>query len=149
MKLLVLLAALLATSAAAQSTGSSVQFPSGWAPGQAPCVRQANGSCVPVSADAPLPTATTAIDASLGTIPTASANGTPLPARPAGARQVAIYLATGDAVTFTIATAQPNAAPTATITVVGSAYSLWLETLGPGTNLYVTAVTGSPRFRWL
>ena len=153
MKLLALLAALacalLPSAALAQSTGSSVQFPSGWAPGQAPCVRQGDGTCVPVSAAAPLPTAATAIDASLGTVPAASANGTPLPARPAGARQVAIYLAASDAVTFTIATAQPSAAPAATVTVAGSAYAVWLETLGPGTNLYVTAVTGAPRFRWL
>lgn len=149
MRMILLLAMLLAAPAVAQSTGSSVIFPSGWAPGQAPCIKQADGTCVPVSASTPLPTAATAIDASLATVPAGSANGTPLPSRPAGARQVAIYLAASDVVTFTIATAQPGAAPVATITVSGSAYAVWLETVGPGTNLYVTGVTGAPRFRWL
>ncbi|MDY0958866.1 hypothetical protein SOM26_09240 [Sphingomonas sp. CFBP8993] len=41
----------------AQTMGSSVQFPGGYAPGSAPCVRQADGSCVPVGAAAPLPVA--------------------------------------------------------------------------------------------
>ena len=121
--------ALLPSAAVAQATGSSVQFPLGWTPGQAPCVRQGDGTCVPVSAATPLPTAATAIDANLSTVPAASLNGTPLPARPAGAPRVAIYLAASDAVTFTIATAQPTAAPAATITVADSAFAVWLETL--------------------
>ncbi|MEG3092119.1 hypothetical protein [Sphingomonas sp. PB1R3] len=41
----------------AQTMGSSVQFPGGYAPGSAPCVRQADGSCVPVGPAAPLPVA--------------------------------------------------------------------------------------------
>ena len=41
----------------AQTTGSSVQFPGGYAPGSAPCVRQPDGSCVPVGPAAPLPVA--------------------------------------------------------------------------------------------
>lgn len=39
----------------AQTTASSVQAPAGYAPMQAPCVKQANGTCIPVSADNPLP----------------------------------------------------------------------------------------------
>lgn len=46
--------ALLSPLATAQ-TGSSVQFPAGWAPGQSPCVKQGDGTCVPVSASNPLP----------------------------------------------------------------------------------------------
>lgn len=38
-------------------TASSVQAPGGYAPMQAPCVRQSDGGCVPVSPVAPLPTA--------------------------------------------------------------------------------------------
>ncbi len=47
----------IAMPAAAQSVGSSVVFPSGWAPGQAPCIKQVDGTCVPVSAANPLPVA--------------------------------------------------------------------------------------------
>lgn len=39
----------------AQSVGSSVVFPAGWAPGQAPCTQQVDTTCVPVSRFAPLP----------------------------------------------------------------------------------------------
>ncbi|MFZ2996815.1 hypothetical protein [Sphingobium sp.] len=39
----------------AQSVGTSVQAPAGWAPMQAPCVQQVNGTCLPVSATNPLP----------------------------------------------------------------------------------------------
>ncbi|WP_088183563.1 hypothetical protein [Sphingobium sp. Z007] len=47
--------ALLVTPGLAQTTGSSVQAPNGWAPMHAPCVKQVDGTCVPVSAAAPLP----------------------------------------------------------------------------------------------
>jgi hypothetical protein len=48
--------ACLAMPAAAQSVGSSVIFPSGWAPGQSICVRSVtDGTCVPVSSASPLP----------------------------------------------------------------------------------------------
>ncbi|WP_380787225.1 hypothetical protein [Sphingomonas sp. R86521] len=46
---------LLPSLASAQSVGSSVIFPSGWAPGQSVCVKQVDGTCVPVSAANPLP----------------------------------------------------------------------------------------------
>ena len=46
--------ALLAAPAAAQ-VGSGVFFPAGPAPGSSPCVKQADGTCVPVSATNPLP----------------------------------------------------------------------------------------------
>lgn len=59
MKLLALLGAMACActpaALAAQSTGSSVQFPTAWAPGMSPCVQQANGTCLPVSASNPLP----------------------------------------------------------------------------------------------
>jgi hypothetical protein len=52
-----LVAASISATAPAQSTGSSVIFPSGWAPGQSPCVKQSDGTCAPVSATTPLPIA--------------------------------------------------------------------------------------------
>ena len=42
-------------AALAQAEGSSVQFPAGFAPSQSICTKQANGKCIPVSADNPLP----------------------------------------------------------------------------------------------
>lgn len=44
------------TGAIGQTT-NSVQFPAGYAPGESPCVLQANNLCVPVSSTAPLPVA--------------------------------------------------------------------------------------------
>lgn len=47
--------ALILSPAMAQTTGSSVQAPAGYAPMQAPCVKQVDGTCVPVSASTPMP----------------------------------------------------------------------------------------------
>lgn len=46
--------ALFAGQAHGQTAGS-IQFPSGYAPGQAPCTAQTDGTCAPVSAATPLP----------------------------------------------------------------------------------------------
>lgn len=51
------LAACFAAPIAAQ-TASEVRAPGGFAPMQAPCVRQAGGACLPVSATVPLPVST-------------------------------------------------------------------------------------------
>lgn len=49
-------ALLFSPAASAQTVSSSIQAPAGYAPMQSPCVKQANGACVPVAADAVLPT---------------------------------------------------------------------------------------------
>ncbi len=49
--------ALSPAPAIAQAAGSSVQFPAGYATGNSPCVKLADGSCAPVSQANPLPTA--------------------------------------------------------------------------------------------
>jgi hypothetical protein len=36
-------------------TASSVMYPAGWAPGMSPCVKQVDGTCLPVSAANPMP----------------------------------------------------------------------------------------------
>ncbi|MDE0879995.1 MAG: hypothetical protein OSB00_15240 [Sphingomonas bacterium] len=46
--------ALIPAFASAQ-TGTSIQFPAGWAPGTSICVKQPDGSCSPVSSANPLP----------------------------------------------------------------------------------------------
>jgi hypothetical protein len=51
------IALVLMPSAALAQAGSSIQFPAGWAPGTSICVKQSNGTCAPVAADNPLPTA--------------------------------------------------------------------------------------------
>lgn len=93
--------------------------------------------------------APTNVDFGLAFIPDGTAAGAVLPGRPADANGVMFYLATNDSVTFTIATGQPAAAPAATITITGAAFAQWSEVLGPGTNIYVTAKSGAPRYRYL
>ena len=49
------IALVLLPSLAVAQSGTSVQFPAGWAPGTSVCVKQVNGTCLPVSVDNPLP----------------------------------------------------------------------------------------------
>jgi hypothetical protein len=80
--------------------------------------------------------------------PAASTNGTPVAATiPANVKAVRFYLNTGDSLTFTIASTQPGAAPTAVITISSTYVSNWDEPLSTGMNIYITAKTGNPLFR--
>jgi hypothetical protein len=88
------------------------------------------------------------VDGDLIAIPAATANGAPLTDRPTGATGVIIYLPTGAAVTYTIASAQPGAAPTLVTEIVAADKAVF-EPLGPNTNCYVTVKTGSPFYRWV
>jgi hypothetical protein len=90
-------------------------------------------------------------------VPSGSANGTPLPNVPYNASGVVLYLApasTAPSISYAIASAQPASAPTAA-TVTGQTTAsqgrtlVVTESLNPGQNLYVTAVTGTVLFRWL
>ena len=88
----------------------------------------------------------------MSAVPGASSTGTPLSASPpAGKRGARLYVPPGASITFTVASAQPSSAPSATITVSNpSANTIptnWDEDLN-GQMIYVTAVTGSPLFRW-
>lgn len=78
----------------------------------------------------------------------ASANGTALTGRPTGATGVIIYLPTGADLTYTIADEAPGSAPTLTTQIVADDKAVY-EPLGPNTNIYVTAKTGSPFYRWI
>jgi len=73
-----------------------------------------------------------------------SANGSVLGAKPAGCCGVRIYCGASDSVTFTVGTSQPSSPPP-TYTVTGQA---WDEGLIGDANVYITAYTGSPSFRW-
>jgi len=88
------------------------------------------------------------VDGPLALVPAGAANGAAL-VKPAGATGVVIYLGAEDSVTYTVAAAQPGAAPAATITVSGAAFALWPEALGPLSNLFITARTGTPRYRFV
>jgi hypothetical protein len=85
----------------------------------------------------------------LTAVPAASSNGTALGTMPTGAVGTRLYLASGDSVTFTIATSAPSSPPSATFTVSGSTTGPnWDEALAGGAMIYVTATAGSPHFRW-
>ena len=88
------------------------------------------------------------IDSDLAAVPAGSTNGVPLPGRPAGAQGVIFYLASGQTVTYTIAQEQPGSAPTATFSLSDTDRA-WHEPLGPETEVYVTAKTGTPLYRWI
>jgi hypothetical protein len=84
----------------------------------------------------------------LSAVPAGTTNGTPIGTPPDNYQGVRIYLPTSSSVTFTIASAQPQSAPTYTFTisdVVSGTH--WDENLA-GQNVYVTATSGSPLFRW-
>ena len=86
----------------------------------------------------------------LSLIPAGSTNGTSLGTLPAYAVGVRMYLATGDAVTFTIASSQPGSAPSVTFTLGPTTTGPnWDENLTAGQMVYVTSVTGTPKFRWI
>ena len=88
----------------------------------------------------------------LTAVPAASTNGTPLSASPPGAKRGArLYVPPGASISFTIAAAQPGSAPT-TITVANPSTNTvpanWDEDLAGTQMIFVTALTGSPLFRW-
>lgn len=87
----------------------------------------------------------------LSDVPAGAANGVALGTMPAGAIGARLYLGPTDSVTFTVATAAPTGAPAAAIQVSGVAgvtCTPWDEALGLGAMIYVTAKTGTPKFRW-
>ncbi len=85
----------------------------------------------------------------LSAVPVGSTNGTALGAMPAGAVGARLYLPAGASVTFTVAAAQPGAAPAALFTIAQSVTGPnWDEALAGGQMIYVTGSTGSPLFRW-
>ncbi|GAC1546163.1 MAG: hypothetical protein NVS2B17_29200 [Candidatus Velthaea sp.] len=91
-------------------------------------------------------------------VPTGTANGTPLPPplppegvsrTPSGVR---FYIATGQSVTYTVATSRPTGAPAYTVVVPGPSSgppTVWDENLADAAAIYITAVTGPPLFRYL
>ena len=84
-------------------------------------------------------------------IPAGTTNGTPIGTRPAGVNKgVIMSLMAGEAVTFTIQTTQPGSPPlTRTLSLPsGSILSEYSTDLAGAAMIYVTAITGSPLFRW-
>jgi hypothetical protein len=86
----------------------------------------------------------------LQSVPAGSTDGTPLGTMPSSAVGARFYLGSGDSVTFTIASSQPGSAPTVTYTLSGASGGTgpnWDENLN-GQMIYITASSGSPKFRW-
>lgn len=87
----------------------------------------------------------------MAAVPAGSTAGAALGAMPSGGRGARFYLGAADSVTFTVAGAAPSAAPAATFTISGAAGGTgpnWDESLSGSEMIYVTAVSGSPKFRW-
>lgn len=84
-------------------------------------------------------------------IPAGSTNGTPIGVQPQNAQGVRLYAKPGDSVSYTIAGAQPTAAPAAVVTfnvASGGVLNELEERLSAGEMIYVTAIVGTPEFRW-
>lgn len=109
----------------------------------------ADGSATDVSMANPMPVVNPAIGiGSFIGVPVASANGTLIGSKPAGAKGLRLYLASGDSITYTIAASAPGSPPSLTFTVSQSGTGPnWDEDLN-GVDLYITAKSGSPMFRW-
>jgi hypothetical protein len=92
------------------------------------------------------------IDSAFAAVPAGTANGAPLSgalARPAGSMGVIFEIASGEAVTYAIAAAQPEAPPTPAVARSGDDFRRVQQPLGPGMMIYVTTKTGSPVFQWI
>ena len=84
----------------------------------------------------------------LAAVPGFSANGTALGTMPAGAQGARLYLPTGASITFAVASTAPSSAPTTFTVSASTTGPNWDENLSGGQMIYITAVTGSPLFRW-
>lgn len=82
-------------------------------------------------------------------VPAGTTSGTALGVMPVGAVGVRLYLPSGASVSFTIAAAPPSGAPASVFTAsqAGTGPN-WDEALAGGQMIYVTALSGSPLFRW-
>ena len=82
-------------------------------------------------------------------VPAGTTNGTAIGVAPSGAVGVRLYLQGSDSVTFTIQSSAPGSAPSLTFAAtVASVGSVFDENLASGQMLYITAIVGSPMFRW-
>ncbi|MFA9204847.1 MAG: hypothetical protein ACEQSH_00165 [Bacteroidia bacterium] len=84
----------------------------------------------------------------LTAVPAGSTNGTIVGTKPAAAVGLRFYLGASDSITMTIALSAPVSAPAVTYTILGSATANWDESLGNTAMIYITAIAGSPKFRW-
>ncbi len=116
--------------------------------GQAP-----SASSLPVvlsSDQTPIATYSAAGIGGMALVPVGSVVGVALGVPPVGASGCRLYLGAADSVTFTITNVQPTTAPAATFTVTGSTTGPnWDENLSDGQMVYVTAMSGTPKFRFI
>lgn len=85
---------------------------------------------------------------SMTLVPNGSANGVAI-GRHDDCDEVIFYLAAGESITYHIGRGEaPSAAPAA-YTVNGDDNKTWQEIVPADVSVYITAKTGSPKFRWL
>lgn len=112
-------------------------------------VRETNSAGILAAAQTTATNTTPSGSGAMTVVPGATTNGTALGCSVAPFKGVRLYLASSDAVTFTIAKTAPSAAPTATYTASGASAGTgpnWDENL-QGADLYVTAKSGAPVYR--
>lgn len=109
----------------AQAAGSSVQFPAGYATGNSPCVKLADGSCAPVSLSNPLPIASGPLSAATSTAlsGTATTGTTAIgPFTPQLGRDIRVILRGTWAGTFTVGTSVDACTTINPLTIGGSTW---------------------------
>jgi hypothetical protein len=85
----------------------------------------------------------------LQAVPAGSANGTALGALPDGAVGARFYLPAGSSISFTVIDIAPTSPPSPVFTISqATSGPNWDEALSGGQMIYVTALSGSPLFRW-
>jgi hypothetical protein len=95
------------------------------------------------------PTTITALGGGpLALVPAGSTFGTPLPTLSPYSRGVMLYCYPGESVSYTVAGSQPLSAPAAVQIYSGSTSgpNCW-EPLSAGMEMFILAVSGSPRYR--
>jgi hypothetical protein len=82
-------------------------------------------------------------------VPAGNTNGTILGTIPSTAVGARFYISGSDSVTFTISSPAPSSPPSVTQTIsLTTTGPNWDENLAGGQMIYVTAISGTPRFRW-
>jgi hypothetical protein len=84
-------------------------------------------------------------------VPPGTTNGEPIGTPPASVRGVRFYLPASASVSYVVGITQPESVltPNATTPVNTTNATIFDEFLMPGENLYITAISGAPFYRWM
>jgi hypothetical protein len=109
----------------------------------------ADGTATDVSDATPMPSKRMTGKGAFTSLPTPTTNGAAITGAPNNASGVQFYLPTGSSVTYTIAATAPTSAPTLVRTISNTNNGDVVGELLDGQNIYITAATGSPFYRWM